>query len=161
MKLRRFFGLTSRAVLEQVRNELGPDALIIANRATAEGVEITRWPATAVAAIDGGERAGAGAPPASARRAAPSHRSAPRGAAAAAMPRPRRLAIGAGAPSSADAARTRAGRRCATTSPVLRALLETQLAQLAWSDTLRRIRCARSSRASSCPPATARRWRAS
>ena len=41
MKLRKFFGLTSRAVLEQVRAELGPDALIVANRPTAQGIEIT------------------------------------------------------------------------------------------------------------------------
>ena len=41
MKLRKFFGLTSRSVLEQVRAELGADAVIVANHATAEGVEVT------------------------------------------------------------------------------------------------------------------------
>ena len=32
MKLRKFFGLTSRSVLEQVRTELGADAVIVGNR---------------------------------------------------------------------------------------------------------------------------------
>lgn len=41
MKLRKFFGLTSRSVLDQVRAELGPDALILDNRSTEEGIEIT------------------------------------------------------------------------------------------------------------------------
>ncbi|MFO1413529.1 MAG: flagellar biosynthesis protein FlhF [Burkholderiales bacterium] len=41
MKLRKFFGQTSRSVLEQVRAELGDDALILENRSTAEGIEIT------------------------------------------------------------------------------------------------------------------------
>lgn len=41
MKLRKFFGLTSRSVLEQVRTELGDDALILDNRSTADGIEIT------------------------------------------------------------------------------------------------------------------------
>lgn len=48
MKLRRFFGPTSRSVLEQVRAELGPDALIVANHASAEGIEITALPAEAL-----------------------------------------------------------------------------------------------------------------
>jgi flagellar biosynthesis protein FlhF len=41
MKLRKFFGLTSRSVLEQVRAELGADAVIVANHATSDGVEVT------------------------------------------------------------------------------------------------------------------------
>src|SRR4051812_18239028 len=48
MKLRKFFGLTSRSVLEQVRNELGADAVIVANRATADGIEISALPSTAM-----------------------------------------------------------------------------------------------------------------
>src|SRR5665213_2580366 len=51
MKLKRFFGLTSRAVLVQVRNELGPDAVIIANRPTAEGVEVDALAGDAVDAM--------------------------------------------------------------------------------------------------------------
>ena len=41
MKLRKFFGSTSRVVLQQVRTELGPDAVILMNRPTAQGIEIT------------------------------------------------------------------------------------------------------------------------
>ncbi len=41
MKLKTFFGLTSRSVLDQVRAELGPDAVIVANRPTPDGIEIT------------------------------------------------------------------------------------------------------------------------
>src|SRR3954451_8846938 len=48
MKIRKFFGLTSRSVLEQVRNELGADAVIVANRATADGIEISALPSTAM-----------------------------------------------------------------------------------------------------------------
>src|SRR3982751_1528935 len=51
MKIRKFFGLTSRSVLEQVRNELGADAVIVANRATAEGIEISALPSTAMDTI--------------------------------------------------------------------------------------------------------------
>ena len=51
MKIRKFFGLTSRSVLEQVRNELGADAVIVANRATAEGIEISALPSTAMETI--------------------------------------------------------------------------------------------------------------
>jgi flagellar biosynthesis protein FlhF len=53
MKLRRFFGPTSRAVLEQVRAELGPDAMIVANHASADGIEISALPAAALPQIHG------------------------------------------------------------------------------------------------------------
>ena len=52
MKLFRFFGQTSRAVLEQVRAELGPDAMIVSNRPTANGIEITAVAAEALATIE-------------------------------------------------------------------------------------------------------------
>lgn len=48
MKLRKFFGLTSRSVLEQVRAELGADAVIVANHATPEGVEVTALASDAI-----------------------------------------------------------------------------------------------------------------
>jgi len=53
MKLRTFFGLTSRSVLEQVRTELGPDAMIVANRPTADGVEVSALPANAMSELLG------------------------------------------------------------------------------------------------------------
>src|SRR5688572_5189585 len=48
MKLRKFFGLTSRSVLEQVRCELGADAVIVANHATSDGVEVTALAGNAI-----------------------------------------------------------------------------------------------------------------
>ena len=53
MKIRKFFGLTSRSVLEQVRTELGADAVIVANHATAQGIEISALPSTAMDTILG------------------------------------------------------------------------------------------------------------
>ncbi|HVO88940.1 MAG TPA: flagellar biosynthesis protein FlhF, partial [Casimicrobiaceae bacterium] len=51
MKLRRFVGETSRAVLEQVRNVFGPDAIIVSNRATSAGIEITAVSQDAIAGL--------------------------------------------------------------------------------------------------------------
>lgn len=51
MKLRKFFGLTSRSVLEQVRVELGPDAVIVANHATPDGIEVTALEGSAIDSI--------------------------------------------------------------------------------------------------------------
>src|SRR5512139_1082594 len=104
MKVFKFFGETSRSVLEQVRNELGPDAMIVSSRPTPNGLEITAMPADALAAIE--------APPPPPRAAA-----VPARAAAAAEPRrweppvaagpaPAGSALGAGL--GAQAARTAA-----------------------------------------------------
>ena len=133
MKLKRFFGLTSRAVLEQVRNELGPDAMIIANRSTAEGVEVDALAGDAVAALAAMD-AGTGAPP----PAAPAQR-------APAAPPPGPLLTRA---ETADATRSAQATAMPATDAALsqvredvaglRTLLETQLSQLAWTDTLRR-----------------------
>ncbi len=40
MKVKRFFGADIRAALRQVRHELGPDAVILSNRAIDNGIEI-------------------------------------------------------------------------------------------------------------------------
>ena len=40
MKIHRFFALTARDALAQVRDTLGPDAIILSNRNLADGVEI-------------------------------------------------------------------------------------------------------------------------
>ncbi|MBV7487071.1 flagellar biosynthesis protein FlhF [Bordetella sp. BOR01] len=40
MKISRFIGATSREVMRQVREALGPDALIVSNRSVADGVEV-------------------------------------------------------------------------------------------------------------------------
>lgn len=128
MKLKRFFGLTSRAVLEQVRNELGPDALIIANRPTAEGVEIDALAGDAVAMM----MAANDAPPAAADAGKPR-------AADPASPRVT-APLQPPAPAASPAADPPDTRWTQMRDDVagLRALLETQLSQLAWTDTLRR-----------------------
>ena len=53
MKLKKFFGLTSRSVLEQVRTELGADAVIMSNRPIPEGIEITAMASDAIDTILG------------------------------------------------------------------------------------------------------------
>lgn len=40
MKISRFFGINSREVMRQVRQALGPDALIVSNRSVEGGVEV-------------------------------------------------------------------------------------------------------------------------
>jgi len=128
MKLKRFFGLTSRAVLEQVRNELGPDALIIANRPTAEGVEIDALAGDAVAMMMAANDAHPAAADASKPRAAD-------------PASPRVMApLQPSAPAASPAADPPDTRWTQMRDDVagLRALLETQLSQLAWTDTLRR-----------------------
>ena len=140
MKLRTFFGLTSRSVLDQVRTELGSDAMIVANRATADGIEVT---AVAANAIDTLLRE----PAPSAERAAPK---APQIDSATAAPavaiderevkpwRPgatKMAAAEAPAPATAD---TGVNARLMDEISAMRTLIADQLAQLAWSESLRR-----------------------
>ncbi len=40
MKISRFFGANSREVMRQVRQVLGPDALIVSNRSVDGGIEV-------------------------------------------------------------------------------------------------------------------------
>ena len=60
MKLRKFVGETSRAVLDQVRAVFGPDAIIVANRATETGIEITAVSGDAIAGLLDERNAAAG-----------------------------------------------------------------------------------------------------
>jgi flagellar biosynthesis protein FlhF len=142
MKVFKFFGETSRSVLEQVRNELGPDAMIVSSRPTPNGLEITAMPADALAAIE--------APPPPPRAAAVPARAAataePRRwePSVAAGPAPAGSALGAGL--GAQAAHTAAdpasddvlSRRLMDEMQAMRGLIEGQFAQLAWSDAVRR-----------------------
>ncbi|MDH0740090.1 flagellar biosynthesis protein FlhF, partial [Achromobacter spanius] len=75
MKISRFFGVNSREVMRQVRQVLGPDALIVSNRSVDGGVEV-------LATVDGAfedaasetpqrETAGYAAPAVDARPPAP------------------------------------------------------------------------------------------
>ncbi|MCE7877257.1 MAG: flagellar biosynthesis protein FlhF, partial [Betaproteobacteria bacterium PRO3] len=55
MKPRKFSGTRSRDVLEQVRNELGQDAIIVSNRATVDGIEVLAIAGEAMEALLCGE----------------------------------------------------------------------------------------------------------
>ena len=48
MKPRKFFGTNSREVLKQVRETLGPDALIVSNAKVPTGIEVIALPSTAI-----------------------------------------------------------------------------------------------------------------
>ncbi|NLC20598.1 MAG: flagellar biosynthesis protein FlhF, partial [Halomonadaceae bacterium] len=50
MSVRRFLGANSREAMRQVREALGDEALILANRQTGQGVEILAMAESAVAA---------------------------------------------------------------------------------------------------------------
>jgi len=141
MKLRKFFGPTSRSVLEQVRTELGADALILENRSTADGIEITAVAGDTVDTLL--------TPPAPAPSAPASIHALP-----IAPARPRidvtdeTPVVRAPAPPASSAEPAPAGiiRLAPDPSPAaltaeiaaLRELVEQQLAQFAWSDAQRR-----------------------
>ncbi len=150
MKLFKFFGLTSRAVLEQVRKELGADAMIVSNRPTANGIEITR---------DGGRRlrhrhgrrARRIRDPAAGGVGRRRNRSTTRGAGRRALGTAEggradagcrtegRGAQGAGPPPApAERADGRFTRQLMDEMQAMRGLIEGQFAQLAWSDAVRR-----------------------
>ncbi len=95
MKISRFFGVNSREVMRQVRQVLGPDALIVSNRSVDGGVEV-------LATVDGAfedaasetpqrEAAGVAAPGGDARQPAPT--SSPFGGAAVQQPMARPSAM--------------------------------------------------------------------
>ena len=95
MKISRFFGVNSREVMRQVRQVLGPDALIVSNRSVDGGVEV-------LATVDGAfedaasetpqrETAGYAAPTVDARQPAPT--SSPFGGAAVQQPMARPSAM--------------------------------------------------------------------
>jgi flagellar biosynthesis protein FlhF len=161
MKLSKFFGQTSRSVLEQVRTELGPDAMIVSNRTTANGIEVTAMAAEAfVSAV--GETAPSPAkvvrePASDPRPVAPPD---PQGAPAAAEARlwqppradaqapavfstrrsdepkaPKSVVAPTQAVPDADQGVT---RRLMEEMHAMRGLIEGQFAQLAWSDAVRR-----------------------
>ncbi len=169
MKLRKFFGLTSRSVLEQVRAELGPDAVIVANRPTADGIEITALAGDAIESM-----LEQPAPRDAAAAVLPTASAPPANVAAAVQPTPRAARPGAqgrdvgrathqrdrrGSDGSASVCRRRwhaADRvdhsahhdphamhdplpeRLAQEMAAMRSLIEEQLGQMTWSDTLRR-----------------------
>jgi len=147
MKLRTFFGLTSRSVLEQVRTELGPDAMIVANRPTADGVEVSALPANAMSELLGETSAPRNGADRRVREPAPEpiEADAPP-APPAAAPATARAPLKSGPPRDADTASPPAadpvdagiGARLMEEVAAMRSLIEEQMTQLAWSESLRR-----------------------
>lgn len=124
MNVRKFCASTSRQALQLVRQGLGPDALILSNRAVAGGVEI-------LAVAQGELPQQAAAVPAAARaprQAAPARGAQPGQAQAAAAPKP--AAAGAAEPPDA--------RSLASEIRSMRGLLEEQLVYQAWDTAQRR-----------------------
>lgn len=62
MKISRFFGITTREAMREVRLALGPDALIVSNRRVEGGVEILATDSNAIPDEDGQVGAAASAP---------------------------------------------------------------------------------------------------
>ncbi|HYF60021.1 MAG TPA: flagellar biosynthesis protein FlhF, partial [Burkholderiaceae bacterium] len=68
MNVKRFVGRTSREAMRKLRDALGPDALVLANRPCAEGVELLAAAPDALGTLN---EAPAPAPARAARPAAP------------------------------------------------------------------------------------------
>ncbi len=146
MKLRKFFGLTSRSVLEQVRAELGADAVIVANHATPDGVEVTALAGEAIdsllardgpAAASGSKSAATASRPAS----APAAEAEPPPAVLRRRTPPPAVDVPP-APAPADRAEDAhdpaLGGRVMAEMAAMREAIEEKLAMLAWTETLRR-----------------------
>ena len=75
MNVKRYFAKTAREALRMLKDDLGPDAVVLSNRAANGGVEILALPAGDVASMQSAQRARSQAPatpaPAAARAAAP------------------------------------------------------------------------------------------
>jgi len=162
MKIKRFVAATMREALESVRSEQGPDAVIISNRRIDGGIELITavdYDETlieeALKRIRPSAAPAAPAPAAAVAAPAPAAALAPRRAAA--RPAPKAAPTPAAAPASPPpAAAPAAAPPAAAERPhvvwsqdagllamrreveSLRALLQDQLASLAWSDRLRR-----------------------
>jgi flagellar biosynthesis protein FlhF len=140
MKLRKFFGLTSRSVLEQVRAELGADAVIVANHATPDGVEVTALAGDAIDTLLAHQRRGDEPAP---QPAAPlvvdepvATASIAHAARAADSPSGESIATPVAARSAEPA--DGFGPRVMAEVAAMRDLIEDRLAHLSWNDALRR-----------------------
>ncbi|MBN4664820.1 flagellar biosynthesis protein FlhF [Pandoraea nosoerga] len=116
MKIRKFFAGTCRDALRQIREEIGPDAVVLSNRSVANGVEIVALAEEDLDALAGGDM--------------PTYRPRPRPAPAA-------------PPAAAAAAQDIAAASAFAQSMMgelqsMRGLLEEQVAGLVWNDKRRR-----------------------
>src|SRR6185312_14421610 len=144
MKIVRHTAQDMRQALRSIREQLGEEAVILSSRRTAEGVEVTAAVDFDAGSLEAAAAATAAATapapvlaPASARTRATSARSAAT-AAAAPTPSPEPATATPMPPplfdSQSDAQSDAMGKELQT----LRRMLETQLAQLAWSERARR-----------------------
>lgn len=128
MNVRRIVAKTSREAMRQLRDALGPDAVILSNRAVEGGVEVLALPAEDIAAM---------APAAvEAPAAPPSHRAPLRETRAEVEPEPevtikRRLIERVAVPSEDSA---QLAQSVISEIKSMQARLESQLADLAWRD---------------------------
>ncbi|VVE70586.1 flagellar biosynthesis protein FlhF [Pandoraea captiosa] len=118
MKIRKFFAGTCRDALRQIREEIGPDAVVLSNRSVANGVEIVALAEEDLDALAGGDM--------------PTHR-----------PRPRPAATVPTAAAQTTAANDMAAASAFAQSMMgelqsMRGLLEEQVAGLVWNDKQRR-----------------------
>lgn len=77
MNVKRYFAKTAREALRMLKDDLGPDAVVLSNRAANGGVEILALPANDVAALQSAQRARNQAAAAAAAAAAAPVRPAP------------------------------------------------------------------------------------
>ena len=138
MKMKRYVAADMRAALRAIREEQGPDAVILSTRQTSQGVEVC-------AAIDVELAAGPGTMAETAalkqlERAALQELERDAAVAAAQVYRPAGQLVAAAAPvpAAARAAEGSAERSVVEELRSLRNLLEQQLAALAWNDFTRR-----------------------
>ncbi|VVE08793.1 flagellar biosynthesis protein FlhF [Pandoraea horticolens] len=118
MKIRKFFAGTCRDALRQIREEIGPDAVVLSNRSVANGVEIVALAEEDLDALAGGDM--------------PTHRPRPRPAAHAPI-------FATPVANAHDAAAANAfAQTMMGELQSMRGLLEEQVAGLVWNDKQRR-----------------------
>lgn len=121
MKLRKFFGSSSRMVLQQVRTELGADAVIVMNKPTAQGIEITAVAGAEMQTMFDPQENPAAAPSAAVKKDEAAKEDAP-----------------AAAPAGEPEAPPVLAQTLMSELKAMRSIVEAQLAQLAWTDAARR-----------------------
>ena len=149
MKIKRYFAADMRQALQMVREEQGPDAVILSNRKVDAGVEIVAamdYDAAAVEQMAAGAPSSPTAPTRQPSEATPSARLPDEGVAARKTSRPAQPGAAAAAPKGRGGGRAEAAPNKVvwTQDPsivamrdeikTLRGLLETQLSGLAWSE---------------------------
>lgn len=121
MKIRKFFAGTCRDALRQIREEIGPDAVVLSNRSVANGVEIVALAEEDLDALAGGDM--------------PTHRPRPRPA----VPTAPVASVASPAVAANDIAATSAfAQSMMGELQSMRGLLEEQVAGLVWNDKQRR-----------------------